>query len=339
MYTSNIDSKNKWNSYYLDRVLASIAFVLISPFLMCLYMIVLFTLGQPVFYVGERLGQHKRRFSIIKFRTLPLGTQSKIGGDLFNHKHVRISPVAQFLRDTRLDELPQLINIIRGDMVFFGPRPERYEVYLKQCIGIEGYESRFEVPPGVIGVSQLCTPHSTPKTMRAKIDHQYMTNSFSKRIKFGIYAVWALVRRLVLQCALQLWRNKIKTQLIRKHDERRAEVRAKQSGSIIEYIDNNKKVTAANGSLVDINNDFIRVRGPCPFVKGEKFLCRITSQPKKSLRGRKKSAYCFCSLIKCEGKSTDGQVEYLVKYEATSPFNRYLIDQYLLHQAIVACPI
>ena len=187
MYANMNDHLNEAGVSYIDRIVALLAIILLSPVFLCVYLLVLITMGAPVFYVGERLGLNKRTFNIIKFRTLPLGAQKQIGGELFNHKHVAIPAVAQFLRDTRLDELPQLVNILRGEMVFFGPRPERYEVYIKQCASIPGYEARFQVPPGVIGVSQLCTPHSAPKSMRAKIDRRYVSNASASNI-----GIWRL---------------------------------------------------------------------------------------------------------------------------------------------------
>ncbi|MDI3325749.1 sugar transferase [Pontibacterium granulatum] len=332
------DHLNETGVSYIDRAVALLLIVLLSPVFLFVYLLVFVTMGGPVFYVGERLGQHKKTFNIIKFRTLPIGAQKRIGGELFNHKHESIPAVAQFLRDTRLDELPQLVNILRGEMVFFGPRPERYEVYVKQCASIPGYEARFQVPPGVIGVSQLCTPHSAPKTMRAKIDRRYVSSSSSSNIGFGIYAVWVLARRLTVQFAYHFWRERIKNQLLNKRSERRTEPRIKQHGATIEFLDQDKSTVIADGYLLDINHEFIRVKGRIPFKADEKYLCRLTSQSKKSLRGRTKSAYCYCTLLKNEDSSKDKIGEYIVKYEAVSPLNKYLIDQYFLYKAIIACP-
>lgn len=338
MYADMNDQLNETSVSYIDRLVALTAIILLAPVFVFVYLLVFITMGRPVFYVGERLGIHKSTFNIIKFRTLPLGAQKRIGGELFNHKHEKIPAVAQFLRDTRLDELPQLVNILRGEMVFFGPRPERYEVYVEQCASIPGYEARFKVPPGVIGVSQLCTPHSAPKTMRAKIDRRYVSNSSSSNIGFGIYAVWVLARRLTVQFAYHFWRDKIKNQLINKRTERRTEPRIRQNGATIEFLNKDKQSVIADGSLLDINHEFMRVKGRIPFDADETYLCRLTSQSKKSLRGRTKSAYCYCTLLKNEGSSADKIGEYIVKYEAASPLNKYLIDQYFLYKAIIACP-
>ena len=102
-----------------------------------------------------------------KFRTLPVGAQKKIGSKLLSFRHCKLPFFSKFLRDTRLDELPQLFNIMKGEMDFLGPRPLRPEIYDHMCKGITNYDLRFNVRPGLVGYSQLFTPHSSPKRIRA----------------------------------------------------------------------------------------------------------------------------------------------------------------------------
>ncbi|WP_221801424.1 sugar transferase [Oceanobacter mangrovi] len=322
----------------VERLLALFLLILASPLFLCLYLMVWLTSGRPVFYVGERLGYQKKPFNIIKFRTLPLNAQQKIGGELFNHKHDQIRPAAQFMRDTRLDELPQLWNIARGDMQFIGPRPERYEVYVKQCKDIPNYEDRFRTAPGVVGFSQLCTPHSAPKTMRARIDRQYVTSASRSQLGFGLFAAWALLRRLVLGSVNYFWKEKIANQLIKGQQERRSQPRINTNGARVEIQSYDGSETLFSGQISDINHQYIRMSGHIDLDHDVRYKARMTSRPKKSLGGRSKVAYCYISVVRENTGRPSGEREYLVEYEPASPLNHYLIDQYFLHKSIIASP-
>ncbi|WP_084645024.1 sugar transferase [Oceanobacter kriegii] len=322
----------------IERALAALLLVLASPLFLCLYVLVWITMGRPVFYVGERLGYQKKPFNIIKFRTLGLGAQQKIGGELFNHKHAQIRPAAQFMRDTRLDELPQLLNIARGEMQFIGPRPERYEVYVQQCKDIPNYEVRFQTAPGVVGFSQLCTPHSAPKTMRARIDRQYVTSSSRSQVGFGLFAAWVLLRRLVVGSVNYLWREKIGNQLLKGQAERRAHPRVRLNTATVEIMSYDGKEKLYSGRICDINSEYLRLTGHMDLQPDIRYRARLKSEAKASLGGRSKVAYCYVDLIRENAGTADGEREFIVEYEPVSPLNHYLVDQYFLHKSIIACP-
>jgi lipopolysaccharide/colanic/teichoic acid biosynthesis glycosyltransferase len=99
-------------------------YLIISTFVLILY-------GRPIIYKGKRLGLNKKIFYMYKFRTLPTGLDKKLGSELFSRTSIKIPFFAKFLRETRLDELPQLFNILKRDMDFLGPRPLRPEIYEK----------------------------------------------------------------------------------------------------------------------------------------------------------------------------------------------------------------
>src|SRR5262245_61152539 len=154
--------------------LALVLIVLGSPLFLIMGILILISDGRPVIYRGERLGRGKKPFTIYKFRTLRRGAQKIIGGQLLSHEHDLAIRWGGFLRDTRLDELPQLFNILRGDINFIGPRPLRPEVYETLCKDIPGYDVCFLVKPGLLGYSQIFTPHASPKRLRSLIDYQSM---------------------------------------------------------------------------------------------------------------------------------------------------------------------
>ncbi|WP_462321998.1 sugar transferase [Halochromatium sp.] len=152
----------------------------------------------PVFYRGPRLGLGKKPFTIYKFRSLKPNAAAALGNDLVGQGHNVETRVGSFLRDTRLDELPQLFNVLRGEMNLVGPRPEREEVYEAACKSIPGYDLRFAVRPGVIGYSQLFTPHRTYKRLRSLIDYQFAIKKHStiNDLKLLIAALWMLCVRV-----------------------------------------------------------------------------------------------------------------------------------------------
>lgn len=139
-----------------DCIFASCALVILSPALLCCYIAVKWEDGGPVIFKQERIGRFGRPFTIFKFRSMKLDAE-KFGPALFQGQEndPRLTKVGRFLRMHHLDELPQLWNIVRGDMAFVGPRPER-KFYIKQ---IEEKDPRYymlyQIRPGVTSYATL----------------------------------------------------------------------------------------------------------------------------------------------------------------------------------------
>lgn len=134
---------------------ASILLLFFFPFMLLISLIILLFEGYPVFYKGKRMGKNGRLFTMYKFRTLYKGAEQKIGGKLMKDSEGYITLIGHFLRCLKLDELPQLFNILKGDMNLVGPRPVRplmAQDYEKQC---KNYLKRFTVKPGLTGLAQL----------------------------------------------------------------------------------------------------------------------------------------------------------------------------------------
>jgi len=309
--------------------------ILLSPLFAITYIVVRITLGAPVFYIGERMGLHKRPFNIIKFRTLPLGAEKQIGGRLVSQRQDTLPLVSRFLRDSRLDELPQLVNVLRGEMALLGPRPEREAVYREQCAHIPGYEERFRIPPGLIGISQLCTPHSTPKAFRARIDRRCATGSNRAGFLFLLYTAWVLLRRLLNSVRRYVWNTALRNRL-QRHAERQAELRVHPQGATIDVLGENDEVLA-HGEIVDMNRFYMRVRLNTVLDQEKEYQCRARNKPSRCLRGRVKTAHCSLKVIRELPWLGEGR-DYVASYEASSPLNNYLIHQYFLHEAIIGCP-
>lgn len=139
----------------IDRSIAAILFVLLIPFAALLLPILLLIHGRPIFFKQVRTGLNNKPFTLYKLRTMVVDAE-KNGAQWAKPGDARITPLGKFLRKTRLDELPQLINILKGEMSLVGPRPERPEIIEKKLAPtIPYFNLRHLVKPGVTGWAQV----------------------------------------------------------------------------------------------------------------------------------------------------------------------------------------
>jgi len=151
---------------------------MVSPLLVLIALLIKATDRGPVFYRGERVGLGGRIFRIYKFRTLAEGAEAKIGARLLRPEDRRLyyTPIGRLLKRSKLDELPQLLNVLRSEMRLVGPRPLR-PIFLEQLTReIPNYWSRFEVPPGITGIAQLRGGYYTPERSKLRYDLIYIKN-------------------------------------------------------------------------------------------------------------------------------------------------------------------
>jgi sugar transferase (PEP-CTERM system associated) len=145
-----------------EAALAVILLLLISPLAALLALLVRLSSRGPVLYRQTRVGLEGRRFELLKWRTMNTDAESASGPVWSSaERDPRVTPVGRFLRKTRLDELPQLWNVLRGDMSFVGPRPERPHFVDKLRKVIPYYEERHGVRPGITGWAQVKYPYGS----------------------------------------------------------------------------------------------------------------------------------------------------------------------------------
>jgi len=137
-----------------DLFVAAIGLLVAAPVLLVLAVIIKLTSKGPVFYVQERLGRGGKPFNMYKLRTMRVDAE-KDGPKWCAQGDPRVTPVGRFLRKSHLDELPQLLNVLRSEMSLIGPRPERpcFVEQLKKDIPL--YTARLAVRPGVTGLAQI----------------------------------------------------------------------------------------------------------------------------------------------------------------------------------------
>lgn len=159
----------------LDIVLSIVGLLITSPFFLFIAMLLKLTDHGPVFYKQERLTKDGKVFIIYKFRTM-IQEAERQGARLAAVNDERILPVGHLLRRLRLDELPQLINILKGDMSFVGPRPERPELASKIEEEIPEFRLRLKVKAGLTGYAQVYGKYNTSAYDKLKLDLTYIRN-------------------------------------------------------------------------------------------------------------------------------------------------------------------
>jgi len=169
--------KNKFHeniSRFMNFTLALLVLFLLSPVMIAMYFLVLILDGRPVFYYGQRLGKDGRIFVMYKFRTLVVGAEKVIGGRLMDDQEGYITSLGHFLRLFKLDEIPQLFNILKGDMNFVGPRPVRAAMANEYEQIVPDYHKRFLVRPGLTGLAQLRGGYYCPPRRKTRYDLFYI---------------------------------------------------------------------------------------------------------------------------------------------------------------------
>ncbi|KGB51123.1 capsular biosynthesis protein [Leuconostoc mesenteroides P45] len=153
-----------------DFFMSTVLFIVLSPILLAVYIILRVTTDDTAIYRQDRVGQYGEIFQIYKFRTMPKNTPILVGKQRAKIRN-RVSKFARFLRSTSIDELPQLVNVIKGDMSLIGPRPVvPQEVALIQLREKSGANS---VKPGLTGLAQVNGRKQLNNIEKAKFDAMY----------------------------------------------------------------------------------------------------------------------------------------------------------------------
>ena len=161
----------------VDIVASALGLIVLSPLMLAAAIAVKAQDGGPVFYRQVRLTRGGRRFLLTKFRSMVVDAESATGAVLAGKQDDRITRVGRFIRATRIDELPQLWNILKGEMTLVGPRPERPEFYEKICAEYPEFEYRLKVKAGLTGYAQLYGKYNTTFADKARLDVYYIQHA------------------------------------------------------------------------------------------------------------------------------------------------------------------
>lgn len=159
-------------------ILASLALLILFSPLMAVLALLIRRDGGPALFRQKRLTLNGRVFTLIKFRSMIVDAEKHTGAILSSGENdPRVTKIGRFIRACRLDELPQLINILKGDMSFVGPRPERVENYEAYCKDLPEFRLRLQVRAGLTGLAQVYGRYNTPPREKLTMDLYYIAHA------------------------------------------------------------------------------------------------------------------------------------------------------------------
>jgi exopolysaccharide biosynthesis polyprenyl glycosylphosphotransferase len=180
----------------MDIVGAMVLLTLTAPIMVATAILVRLTSPGKALFAQRRVGRDGCEFSVHKFRTMVADAERQTGPVLATANDPRITKIGAFLRATRLDEFPQLFNVLRGEMSLVGPRPERPHFVQQFREQIPGYEFRLAVKPGVTGLAQVYGRYSTTAERKLRFDLTYITKySLLMDIRLLLSTIAVLLRR------------------------------------------------------------------------------------------------------------------------------------------------
>jgi lipopolysaccharide/colanic/teichoic acid biosynthesis glycosyltransferase len=184
-----------------DATLAGTGLVLSSPLWIVFAAAIKLEDGGPVFYRQGRVGLGGRPFDALKFRSMRPDAERATGAIQATEQDPRVTRIGRFMRATAMDELPQLVNILRGDMSFVGPRalrPGEVETgadgRLERLEDVPGFEHRIKVRPGLTGLAQVYARRDVPRRQKFKYDRLYVERrSWSLDVRLILLSFWISV--------------------------------------------------------------------------------------------------------------------------------------------------
>lgn len=172
----------------IDLVCAVILAVITSPIMLITAIAIKLYDKGPVLYKQVRCTIHEKEFYILKFRSMRVDAEKDGVARLATKNDSRITPIGKFIRAVRIDELPQLFNIIKGDMSFIGPRPERPEIIKQYMENMPEFAFRMKVKAGLAGYAQVYGKYNTTPYDKLKLDLSYIEN----------YSIWLDIKLMLL---------------------------------------------------------------------------------------------------------------------------------------------
>lgn len=339
-------------------VVALILLIITMPIFIFVSLMIKLTDRGDIFYRGVRLGKDKKTFTMYKFRTLVPDAEKLIGDRLLEPGDKLETRYGRFLRDTRLDELPQLINILKGNMNFVGPRPERPLIYETICRHIDGYNKRFIVKPGLIGYSQVFTPHSADKRIRTLIDNKFLNQqqSFLFDLAFISFTFLKLSQKVLQRISKIIRLTMISIRSFGKSGEKRkydriGHISAKvyigkfedidrlERGDLVDIDDYNGDFShMRETSLVDINNEAFLIKSRQRLEKTDKSYMIIDFNIKKRGKVRVKTArvfgYYYREYERMNETDNVNEFYYVIMYMPATKLSSYLINKYLIFESV-----
>jgi O-antigen biosynthesis protein WbqP len=180
-----------------DISLSVLLLLLLSPLFLILALIIKMTSKGPVLYWSSRVGENNKLFSMAKFRSMRIDTP-QVATHLLSEPSVYITSIGSFLRRTSLDELPQLYNILVGDLSFVGPRPALFDQY--DLVALRTERGVHALVPGLTGWAQINGRDELPIPVKAQYDYEYLQR---RSFKFDLYIIFKTAFKVVCGDGIQ----------------------------------------------------------------------------------------------------------------------------------------
>ena len=184
----------------LDVTLSAVFLLVALPIVLLLTAILLVTSGRPILYRGERVGRGGHIFTMLKFRTLNSDAEARLGPylgeELVRRTQDEFTPVGKWLKATQLDELPQFLNVLKGDMSLVGPRPIRPVFFEELAHELPAYWQRLTVRPGLTGLAQVRRSYETSMAEKLAHDLEWIAD---RSVRLYLRSVWATGWRVIRQ--------------------------------------------------------------------------------------------------------------------------------------------
>jgi lipopolysaccharide/colanic/teichoic acid biosynthesis glycosyltransferase len=204
----------------VDIVCSSILLIIASPIMLITAIVIKAYDGGPVLYKQIRCTKDCREFEIMKFRSMRTDAEKDGVARLAQKNDDRITPIGKFIRKVRIDELPQLINILRGDMSFIGPRPERPQIIEQYMEVMPEFAYRMKVKAGLAGYAQVYGKYNTTPYDKLKLDLIYIEN----------YSLWMDIQLMLLTLKILFWPDSTEGVESEQITALKAELKQKENG-------------------------------------------------------------------------------------------------------------
>jgi lipopolysaccharide/colanic/teichoic acid biosynthesis glycosyltransferase len=186
----------------LDVILSGLFLLLSLPISLSIAVLILLTSGPPILYRGERVGRGARVFTMYKFRTLKRGAEARLGPylgeDLVRRTQAEFTRIGRGLKATQLDEIPQFVNVLRGDMSLVGPRPIRPVFFEELAHELPSYWQRLVVRPGLTGFAQVRRGYETPMGEKLAHDLEWIADRSVRLYLLTVVATgWRVLKQSV----------------------------------------------------------------------------------------------------------------------------------------------
>ncbi len=191
----NLTMEERFIKRSIDIVCAALLLLIASPIMLVTAIAVKISDGGPILYKQVRCTLNQREFYILKFRSMRTDAERDGVARLAQKNDSRITPVGKIIRKCRVDELPQLLNILKGDMSFIGPRPERPEIIEQYMEVMPEFAYRMKVKAGLAGLAQVYGKYNTSPYDKLKLDLTYIEQ----------YSIWLDLKLMLLTLKVLLW--------------------------------------------------------------------------------------------------------------------------------------